>query len=154
MWIPRDCRALPENTIEATKLGPRAGSGPGDVFMLGSLVLETVIGLVFVYLIFSLIASALAEYLSALLDRRSEHLKHLLLNLFDNDDPRGRTMLNLFVSHPMVQALCATQWKPSFLTAVARREEGVKDLDRARGKWDSAARSAAAAASARAEART
>jgi hypothetical protein len=122
--------------------------------MLGSLVLETAIGLVFVYLIFSLIASALAEYLSALRDRRAEHLKHLLLNLFQSDDPRGRTMLNLFVAHPMVQALCAAEWKPTFRSSTARLEEGARDLDRLREKWDAAARAASAADAARTAATT
>ena len=82
--------------------------------MLGSTVLETAIGLVFVYLVFSLIASAIAEYISSVLDRRSDHLKHILFNLFDNDDPQGRTMLNLFIAHPMIQALSSTNWKPQF----------------------------------------
>src|SRR6478752_4522159 len=104
--------------------------------MFGSGILETAIGLVFVYLIFSLIASAIAEYFSALLDRRGEHLKHILFNLFDNDDPQGQAFLNLFVSHPMVQALNSTDWKPTFQSAETRIEQGIGKFQLAGAKWD------------------
>jgi hypothetical protein len=154
MWIPRGRRLLVVVEVTGSTRCPTSGSGSGDVFMLGSLVLETVIGLVFVYLIFSLIASALTEYLSALLDRRGEHLKHLLLNMFDTDDPRGQTMLNLFVGHPMVQALRVTDWKRRIRAPGPGADRGMSDLDRAQARWDSAARTAAAAAAARTEAGT
>src|SRR3954453_7236527 len=103
--------------------------------MFGSSILESALGLVFVYLIFSLIASAIAEYFSALLDRRGEHLKHILFNLFDNDDPQGQAFLNLFVSHPMVQALKSTEWKPTFQSAEKRFEEGSGKFKLAGDKW-------------------
>ena len=117
--------------------------------MLGSTVLETAIGLVFVYLVFSLIASAIAEYISSVLDRRSDHLKHILFNLFDNDDPQGRTMLNLFIAHPMIQALSSTNWKPQFQSAAERVEQKVEQFDLARNKWNAAATAVAAADQAR-----
>ncbi len=120
--------------------------------MLGSTVLETAIGLVFVYLVFSLIASAIAEYISSVLDRRSDHLKHILFNLFDNDDPQGRTMLNLFIAHPMIQALNSTNWKPQFQSAAERVEQKVEQFDLARNKWNAAAAAVAAADNARAAA--
>ncbi len=113
--------------------------------MFGSTILETAIGLVFVYLVFSLIASAIAEYISTLFDRRSDHLKHILFNLFDNDDPQGRTMLNLFVTHPMIQSLNTTKWKPEFQNAAERIEQKVQQFDLARKKWDAAATAVAAA---------
>ena len=64
------------------------GAGPRrhrttELNVLNSHILETAIGLVFVYLVFSLVASALAEYFSAYFDRRGEHLKHVLFNLFE-----------------------------------------------------------------------
>ncbi len=117
--------------------------------MLGSTVLETAIGLVFVYLVFSLIASAIAEYISSVFDRRSDHLKHILFNLFDNDDPQGRTMLNLFIAHPMIQALNSTNWKPQFQTTADRVEQKVEQFDLARNKWNAAAAAVAAADQAR-----
>ena len=120
--------------------------------MLGSTILETAIGLVFVYFVFSLIASAIAEYISSVLDRRSDHLKHILFNLFDNDDPQGRTMLNLFIAHPMIQALNSTNWKPQFQNATERVEQKVEQFDLARNKWNAAARAVAAADEARAAA--
>ena len=132
-------------------LPPRPHNFSGST-MLGSTVLETAIGLVFVYLVFSLIASAIAEYISSLLDRRSDHLKHILFNLFDNDDPQGRTMLNLFIAHPMIQALNSTNWKPQFQSAAERVEQKVEQFDLARNKWNAAAAAVAAADEARAAA--
>jgi hypothetical protein len=117
--------------------------------LFGSTILECAIGLVFVYLIFSLIASAIAEYFSALLDRRGEHLKHTLFNLFDNDDPQGRAFLNLFVSHPMVQALNSTAWKPTFQSADERFQEGTGKFKLAGTKWALASRAVAASGAAR-----
>jgi len=116
--------------------------------MFESLVLETAIGLVFVYLIFSLIASAIAEYVSAVLDRRGEHLKHTLFNLFDNDDPQGRAFLNLFVAHPMVQALNSTAWKPKFQSALDRLGEKKEQFALARSKWQAASNAVSAAGAA------
>jgi hypothetical protein len=121
--------------------------------MLGSTVLETAIGLVFVYLVFSLIASGIAEYISALFDRRGTHLKHVLFNLFDNDDPQGRTMLNLFVAHPMVQALNATDWKPKFQTASERLGQAKEEFDLAKSKWNAASAAVTTAGAARVAAR-
>jgi hypothetical protein len=117
--------------------------------MLNSLVLETAIGMVFVYLIFSLIASAIAEYLSAYFDRRGDHLRHILFNLFDNDDPRGRTFLKLFVTHPMIQALNSTEWKPEFQSAVERFKEGEERFEAGRNKWAMASNTVSAADNAR-----
>jgi hypothetical protein len=117
--------------------------------VLNSRILETAIGLVFVYLVFSLVASALAEYFSAYFDRRGEHLKHVLFNLFDNDDPRGRGFLNLFVSHPMVQALNATDWSPTFLKAEERIGQETGLFRKAHDEWYSASRAVNAATAAR-----
>ncbi len=121
--------------------------------MLGSAVLETAIGLVFVYLIFSLIASAIAEYISAFFNRRGEHLKHILFNLFDNDDPQGRTILNLFITHPTLQALSTTDWKPRFQSAADRLGDRKKELQLARSKWNAASVAVANAREARNAAR-
>ena len=121
--------------------------------MLGSTILETAIGLVLVYTIFALIASGIAEYISALFDRRGEHLKHILFNLFDNDDPKGRTMLNLFVGHPMVQALNSTQWKPKFQSASEKLNKEKQAFEVARIKWSAASEAFASASAARAAAK-
>src|SRR3954470_16088294 len=117
--------------------------------MLNSAILETAIGLMFVFLIFSLVASGIAEYFSAVLDRRGEHLKHILFNLFDNDDPQGRAFLNLFVSHPMVQALNSTDWKPTFQSAEERFQEGTGKFKLAGTKWALASKAVAASGAAR-----
>jgi hypothetical protein len=111
----------------------------GAFLMLGSSVLETAIGLVFVYLVFATIASGIAEYFSAYLDRRGNYLKHVFFNLFDNDDPRGRALLNLFVGHPLIQALDSTNWAPQFKTAVDRLGAAQDKFALARTKWQAAA---------------
>ncbi len=137
---------------ETPGAGPRPDRFPqslGVLEMFGSVVLETAIGLVFVYLIFSLIASGIAEYLSALLDRRSEHLKHMLFNIFDSDDPQGRALLNLFVAHPMIRALSTTAWKPKYQSAIERLGEAKLQVDRAGIQWEAASKAVAAAGAAR-----
>jgi hypothetical protein len=113
--------------------------------MLNSAILETAIGIVFVYLVFSLIASAIAEYISSWFDRRSDHLKHTLFNLFDNDDPQGRTMFNLFVGHPMVQALNSETWKPKFQSAAERIGDAEQEFKVVKSKWWAASRAVTAA---------
>lgn len=122
--------------------------------MLNSAILETAIGLIFVFLIFSLVASGIAEYFSAALDRRGEHLKHILFNLFDNDDPHGRAFLNLFVSHPMVQALNSTDWMPTFQSAATRIEQGIGKFQLVGAKWDLASNAVAASSVAKSAAET
>ena len=117
--------------------------------MLGSAVLETAIGLVFVYLIFSLIASAIAEYIAALFDRRGEHLKHILFNLFDTDDPQGRTILKLVMTHPTLQALNSTDWKPKFQSAAVRLGDLKKESQLVKNQWNAASRAVATATAAR-----
>ena len=117
--------------------------------MLGSAVLETAIGLVFVYLIFSLIASAIAEYISALFNRRAEHLKHILFNLFDTDDPQGRMILRLVITHPTLQALNSTDWKPKFQSAMERLVDQQKESQLVKRQWNAASRAVANASAAR-----
>lgn len=123
--------------------------------MLNSRMLETAIGLVFVFFTLSLVASAVVEYLSAYFDRRGEHLKHVLFNLFDNDDPRGRAFLNAFVSHPMIRALSATNWTPTFSSAQERIGRELRRFRNVHDEWNAAsaaARSARVAESSAAEA--
>jgi hypothetical protein len=124
--------------------------------MLGSVVLETAIGLVFVYLVFSLIGSAIAEYISALLDRRGEHLKHILFNLFCNtqdDDPQGRMLLSLFLGHPMIQALKATDWDPTVTTAARWLRSARGEIQVAKDTWGETSKGVQAADAARAAAK-
>ena len=116
--------------------------------MLGSSVLETAIGLVFVYLVFALIASGITEYFAAYLDRRRNYLKHVFFNLFDNDDPRGRALLNLFVGHPLIQALNSTDWAPQFRSAVDRIGAAQDQFGLARVKWQAASEVVSAAGAA------
>lgn len=65
--------------------------------------------------------------------------------MFDNDDPQGRAFLNLFVSHPMIQALQSTQWEPTFSSAESRIAKGTAEFERAGVKWSRASDAVAAA---------
>ncbi len=54
------------------------------------IILEIAIGLIFIYLTLSLVASEIQEILSALLQWRAEHLKHSIEQLLSGDSYAGR----------------------------------------------------------------
>ena len=66
-----------------------------------SLVLDTAIGLVFVYLLVSLVCSAAKELVELIMKRRATYLKLGLLRLLGSDD-----WLNKVYVHPLIQGLC------------------------------------------------
>jgi hypothetical protein len=88
---------------------PVSGQFIKEPQMFGSTVLEVVIGLVFLYLSLSLICSALNEYYSALLWRRSTHLRDSLFSIFNKDDPKGLAFLLEFYTHPLISGLNPTK---------------------------------------------
>lgn len=79
--------------------------------MLGSTVLEVVIGLVFLYLSLSLVCSAVNEFYSALMSRRAAHLRDSLYLIFNKDDPKGLAFLLEFFSHPLISGLSPSKRK-------------------------------------------
>jgi hypothetical protein len=68
--------------------------------MFGSTILEVAIGMVFVYLLLSLLCSALAELIEALFKYRAKDLKKGVATLLD--DP---SLVEGLYRHPLVQAL-------------------------------------------------
>jgi len=70
----------------------------------GSAILEVIIGLAFVYFLFSLITSALNEWIAGILQLRSKTLREGILNLLD--DPNAQGLAQDFFSHPLVRGLC------------------------------------------------
>jgi hypothetical protein len=75
--------------------------------MFGSTILEVAIGMVFVYLLLSLICSAVGEFIETLLKRRYKDLKKGITTLLH--DPG---LVERLYGHPLVQALGKT---PSYI---------------------------------------
>lgn len=72
--------------------------------MFGSTILEVAIGMVFVYLLLSLICSALNELIEAKLKMRAKDLERGLLTLFNEPDKTAMISRDFF-NHPMIKAL-------------------------------------------------
>jgi hypothetical protein len=81
-------------------------SRKGELFMLGSQMLEVAIGLVFVNLLLSAVCSAISEWIAHFTDLRAktleEGVRKLLLNVRDGAD---QELLQKFYRHPFVTAL-------------------------------------------------
>jgi hypothetical protein len=78
--------------------------------MLGSEVLDVVIGVLFVYLTLSLICSAMQEALAAFLKLRSHDLYRGIRTLLD--DPKGLGLVRDFYSHPLIDSLFPGDYEP------------------------------------------
>ena len=78
--------------------------------MFGSEVLDVALGLVFVYLVLSLICSAACEAIEAVLQSRSLYLKRGLQELLN--DPSGKELVAELYSHPLVCSLFTGQYDP------------------------------------------
>ena len=71
--------------------------------MFGSTILDTAIGLAFVFLLLSLIATALREALEVWLKSRAAHLERGIRALLH--DPEGTGLARAFYGHPLVRSL-------------------------------------------------
>jgi hypothetical protein len=72
------------------------------------LVIEIAIGLVFIYLVLSLLTSEIQELIAILLQWRAEHLKKSIENLFTGsaiDDPVYQKFTDEFYASPLIQSL-------------------------------------------------
>lgn len=81
--------------------------------MFGSQMLEIVIGIVFVYLLLSLICSALNEMISRILSMRAKNLEEGIRNLLN--DPECKGLAKNFYNHPLVKGLERKGKKPSYI---------------------------------------
>src|SRR5476649_1918078 len=70
--------------------------------MLNSETLEVAIGMVFLFLMMSLICTAIKEWIEALLKWRAMDLERALRNMLD--DPDGKTTQALY-KHPIIYSL-------------------------------------------------
>jgi hypothetical protein len=74
------------------------------------LILDITIGLIFIYLIFSLLASEIQEMISTVLQWRAVHLKKSIEILVagdaeESDDDRVINFVNELYNHPLIKAI-------------------------------------------------
>ena len=83
--------------------------------MFNAPILEVVIGLAFVYLILSMICSAVNEWIASRLDMRAKHLEKVIKNIFENfKDPENKA-IKKFYEHPLIKSLMDSEKKPSYI---------------------------------------
>lgn len=71
--------------------------------MFGSSILEIAIGIIFVYLLLSLICSAINEMIESLLKNRATELERGIRELFNQEG--GGEMIEKFYNHPLISGL-------------------------------------------------
>src|SRR5580692_7422161 len=71
--------------------------------MFGSTMLEVAIGLVFIYLLLSLVCSAAKEGLEAFMKKRAIDLERGIRELLD--DPEGTRLVKKLYEHPLIDGL-------------------------------------------------
>lgn len=86
--------------------------------MLGSNILETVIGIILVFLIMSLICSALREIIESALKQRALDLEHGIRELLQDDEGDG--LAHELYSHPLVFGLYTGRYTPHQKSNVKR----------------------------------
>jgi hypothetical protein len=100
--------------------------------MFGLQILDIALGLIFVYLLLALICTTASELLAGLLNRRSRNLFIGIRGLLEDEavrlknpqalhDPKGKGLVDLFYTHPLIKALHGRRmWgegrsKPSYI---------------------------------------
>lgn len=91
--------------------------------MLGSTILEVVIGSVFVYLLLSLICSALQEAIEGWLKIRATNLEQGLRVLLN--DPKGTGLLASIYNHPSIYSLFRGDYNPEKLRSFLWRRTSL-----------------------------
>jgi hypothetical protein len=81
--------------------------------MFGSAILDTAIGLIFVFLVISLVVSAANELLAALFKWRAENLVLGIRELLEDSSATG--LVTRFYEHPLIESLSARNKKPSYI---------------------------------------
>jgi hypothetical protein len=81
--------------------------------MFGSAILDTAIGLIFVFLVISLVVSAANELLAAFLKWRAKNLLLGIRELLQDSSATG--LVTLFYDHPLIRGLSAKNQKPSYI---------------------------------------
>src|SRR5512132_2778688 len=81
--------------------------------MLGSMALELAISMVFVYLLLSLLCTAINEWIAGLLALRSKTKEQGIRNLVN--DGSGTGFAKALYDHPLIKGLCEQGHKPSYI---------------------------------------
>ncbi len=81
--------------------------------MFGSQALDVILGLVFVYLLLSIICTAGNEMIAALFALRSRNLAKGIKNLLSDNRVKG--LADLFYDHPLIKSLYRGSRKPSYI---------------------------------------
>ncbi len=84
--------------------------------MFGSQILEVAIGIVFVYLILSLICSAINELVARMSALRSRTLEDGIRNLLDGKSPDGRELVDIFYGHHLIKGLYNQVWVDNLIS--------------------------------------
>jgi len=103
--------------------------------MFDLVVIDVVIGLIFVYLLYSLLATIVQEIIATNFSFRAKVLEKAIMRMLDDGDsnrnrilsflalfgPKGKTpkMTSLFYKHPLIKYLAPDKWqsRPSYLSA-------------------------------------
>jgi hypothetical protein len=80
--------------------------------MFGSEILEVAIGVIFVFLLVSIIASAIREALEALLHTRAAYLERGIRELLHDRDAKPGGLARAFFEHPLIYSLFSSEYKP------------------------------------------
>ena len=81
--------------------------------MSGNVILDVAIGLIFVYLLLSLMCSALQELLATVFKLRAKNLEAGIRNLLD--DPNAKGVADQLLAHPLIKKLAKKGKKPSYI---------------------------------------
>jgi hypothetical protein len=86
--------------------------------MFGSSVLNVIIGLLFIYLLYSLLATIIQEFIAVWIGLRSSILRKGIVRMLD-DEGKGEAVTQAFYNHPLIKYLGERNHKsiPSYLNA-------------------------------------
>lgn len=79
--------------------------------MFGSAILEVAIGIMFIYILMSIICSAIREGIEAWLKTRAAYLEYGIRELLH--DTKAEGIAKSFYNHPLIYSLFADEYKPS-----------------------------------------
>ncbi len=83
--------------------------------MFGSAVLEVAIGLVFVYLLLSLLCTTINEWIAGIFNLRAKTLEEGIRSLLDSKPGDPSSLAGQFYDHPMIKTLTRKGRKPSYI---------------------------------------
>ena len=96
-------------------MAPNPNGFHREVHVFGSSVLDVGIGLIFVYLMVSLVCTAANEALASVFSWRANNLWEGIRNLLDGPDRSESEWAQKFYGHPLVQGLSQPGGKPSYI---------------------------------------